>query len=114
MRISREIGQGKAGSGGQDRRGGDYLGPAGPGVLQRFQTTSWKRNSVRMGPVHPSSGDRRRSGIGAIDHGCRVGSGADAARLHPGGNAVPGRKRFHPTVYNPAASDRERVAAGFA
>ena len=65
---------------------------------------------MRMGPVYPSSGDRSRSGIGAIDYRCRAGSGADAARLHFGSHAVPGRKRFHPTANNRSASGRETFA----
>ena len=103
-------GESKARSGGQDRRGRDHLSPASAGILKGFQTTSWQRNSVRVGPVHPSSGDRRGSGVAAIDHRCGVGSGADAARLHFGGNAVPGRKRFHPAEHNPSASCGETFA----
>ena len=100
----------KARPGGQDRRRSDHFGPADARLFQRFQTTNWQRNSVRVGSVHSSSGDRRGSGIGAIDYRCGVGSGANAARLHFGGNAVPGRKRFHPAVHNRSASDRETFA----
>ena len=70
--------------------------------------------SLRVGPVHPSIGDRRGSLIGAPYHRCGVGSGADAARLHFGGNAVPGTKRFHPVRHCCSASGRETFAAGVA
>ena len=65
---------------------------------------------MRVGSVHPASRDRRGSGIGAIDYRRGAGSGADAARLHFGGNAVPGGKRFHPAATNRSASDRETFA----
>ena len=100
----------KARPGRQDRRGSDNFGPASTGILQRFQTTGWQRNSLRVGPVHPSIGDRRGSLIGAPYYRCGVGSGADAARLHFSGNAVPGTKRFHHTANNRSASGRKTFA----
>ena len=63
-------------------------------AIQKILKNRWQGNSLRVGPVHPSSGDRRGSGIGAPYYRCGLGSGADAARLHFGGNALPGRKRF--------------------
>ena len=100
----------KARPGRQDRRGSDHFGPASTGILQRFQTTGWQRNSLRVGPVHSSIGDRRGSVIGAPYYRCGVGSGTDAARLHFGGNAVPGTKRFQRRIDNCSASDRETFA----
>lgn len=98
----------KTRSGGQDRQRGAHVGTTGPWILQRFQTN--QTTSLRLGTVHPSIGDRRGSGIGATDHRRGDGGGPDAARLHPGGNAVPGSKRFHPAVLNCSASGRETFA----